>query len=163
MNETVQALPSVYEWQAEQIEKMAKNVAYWVSTTPEDKLSWVPKAEGHETAARSIYDQIHECCQVNRRFANVLRGIENGAWIEQPPYKSSKEAEEDLKASASELAKVIRSLDEEALNRDYPTGGRTMKGSFMISLALDNMSYHGGQINLIQMLLGDGTFRFPDK
>lgn len=154
-------LPNLFEWQAEKIEEAARNLAFWVSATPEDRLSWQPKAEGLETVARTIYDQIHECSQVNRRFANVLRGIENGPWTENPPYFCSSEAESDLKASATELATVVKGLDDDSLDRDYPTGKRSMKGSFMISLALNNMYYHGGQVNLIQMLLGDGEFRFP--
>ncbi|MFI5385655.1 MAG: DinB family protein [Fimbriimonadales bacterium] len=165
MSEAVQertTLPTLYEWQARQIEEAAKNVAFWVSTTPEDKLSWQPKAEGHESKARTIYDQIHECAQVNRRFGNLLRGIENGPWVPDPNYASSVEAQADLKASAAEIAAVIRILDDGALRRDYPTKSGSMTGAFIISLILGNMNYHGGQINQIQLLLGDDEFRFPE-
>src|SRR5258708_151258 len=114
MSEAVQeraALPTLFEWQAQQIEEAAKNVAFWGSTTPEDKLSWEPKVEGQEFKARTIYDQIHECAQVNRRFGNVLKGVENGPWIPEPAYTSSKEAETDLRASAAEFAAAVRTLD----------------------------------------------------
>ena len=154
-------LPTLYEWQAQQIEEAAKIVAFWVSTTPEGKLSWQPKAEGHESKARTIYDQIHECAQLNRRFANVLRGIENGPWVSEPSYAGSKEAEADLKSSAAEFVGVVRNLDSDALSRDYPVQSGSRKGAFFLSLVLNNMYYHGGQINEIQMLLGDGEFHTP--
>lgn len=115
-----------------------------------------------ESEARTIYDQIHECAQVNRRFANLLGGIANGPWVPNASYSSSAEAQADLKASATEAAAVVRSLDAEALTRNYPTGRGEMKGAAILSLILSNMNYHGGQINLIQMLLGDGEFRLPD-
>jgi hypothetical protein len=156
------ALPTIFEWQAGQIEHAAKNVAYWVKTTPEDRLAWQPKAEGEDSKTRSIYDQIHECAQVNRRFATLLSGGENGPWQPEHGYKSSVDAEEDLKASAAELAGAIRKLDAEALSREYTTGMGPMKGSVIMTIGLNNMYYHGGQINQVQLLLGDEEFRFPE-
>src|ERR1044072_1511125 len=153
-------LPTIYEWQAGEIEGAAKAMAHWVSTTPEEKLSWKPKAEGGEGEGRDIYDQVFECAQVNRRFANTLKGVPNGEWVADSTYKSSAEATDDLKASAAELASVVRELDDEALARQYTTGMGPMPGSLCISIALGNMYYHGGQINLIQMMLGDKEFHF---
>lgn len=155
-------LPSVYEWQADCLIDAAKNVAFWVGTTPEDKLAWCPKAEGQDSKTRCIYDQIHECAQVNRRFANLLRGVENGPWAPDHGYGSSAEAQADLKASAAECASVMRDLDEGALTREYKTVRGTMSGKSIITLLLNNMYYHGGQINQIQLLLGDEEFRFPE-
>jgi len=154
--------PTVFEWQAGQIEAAAKNVAFWVSTTPEDRLSWEPKAEGENSKTRSIYDMIHECSQVNRRFANLFMGTPNGDWVPQHAYTSSEQAQNDLIASAHEFAEVVKGLDDGALNREYTTPRGSMKGSFMLSLVVGNLYYHGGQINQIQLLLGDEEFRFPE-
>jgi uncharacterized damage-inducible protein DinB len=156
-----QALPTIFEWQAKAVEDAARNVAFWVSTTPEDKLSWEPKAEGEDSKSRSIYSQIHECTQVNRRFANLLNGGTNGPWDPEPHYANSAEAEADLKASATELAAAIRGLDEEAFAKEYTTGMGQMSCAAILSLTVNNMYYHGGQINQIQLLLGDEEFRFP--
>lgn len=156
-------LPTVYEWHAQQVEAAAKNLAYWMTTTPEDKLSWCPKAEGQPGEGRCIYDQIHECAQVNRRIATLLTGGTPGDWVKDWSYKSSQEAADDLKASASEFASVIRGLDDGALNRVYKTGMGDMTGALCLEIALGNMYYHGGQINLIQLLLGDTEFHFPKE
>ncbi len=155
--------PTVYEWHAKLLEEAAKNLAFWVSTTSEDRLGWQPKAEGEDSKARTIYDQIHECAQVNRRMASLLSGAKPGEWIADPSYGSGKEAQHDLKVSTAELAAVVRRLDDGALERDYPGRNGPVKGSFLLSLSLGNMYYHGGQINQIQLLYGDEEFRFPDK
>jgi hypothetical protein len=155
-------VPTVFEWQADAILDAAKYTAHWVSTTPEERLSWEPVAEGFGHKGRSIYDQIHECSQVNRRFANILSGVENGEWVKEHSYTSSVQAQDDLKASAAELANVVRGLDDGALEREYATGMGAMKGSFIVQLAPTNMYYHGGQINQIQLLLGNTEFTFPE-
>lgn len=155
------ALPTVYEWQASEIENAARVMAHWVSTTAEEKLGWKPRSKEGGGEGRDIYDQVFECSQVNRRIANTLQGIPNGEWIKDSTYTSSAQATEDLKASAAELASVVRGLPDDALTREYTTGMGPMTGGVCISMALGNMYYHGGQINLIQMLLGDTEFHFP--
>jgi hypothetical protein len=155
-------VPTVFEWQADAIIDAAKYTAHWVSTTPEERLSWQPVAEGLEHKGRSIYDQIHECSQVNRRLATVLLGGTPGEWVKEHSYTSSVQAEEDLKASAAEMAEVVRGLDDGALEREYATGMGPMKGAFIVQLAPMNMAYHGGQINQIQLLLGNPDFTFPE-
>ncbi|HVT12142.1 MAG TPA: hypothetical protein VHE55_07730 [Fimbriimonadaceae bacterium] len=155
-------LPNVFEWQADCLMDAAKNVAYWVGTTPEDRLSWRPKAEGEDSKTRCVYDQIHECAQINRRFTNLLNGVENGPWVPNHSYTSSEEAQADLKTSTEQVAAVIRTLDDEALTREYQGMRGTLSGKTIISLLLANMYYHGGQINQIQLLLGDDEFRYPE-
>jgi uncharacterized damage-inducible protein DinB len=156
------ALPTVYEWQAKQIEQAGATLAFWVKTTREDKLAWQPKAEGEDSKTRSIYDQIAECSQVNRRFTQILQGTDPGPWQEAPQYTSSEAAQADIVVSAGDLANVVRQLDDGALDRTYTTARGSMTGAFTIALALNNMFYHGGQINQIQMLYGDTEFRFPE-
>lgn len=156
-------VPTVYEWQANGIEDAAKNLAFWVGTTPEDKLDWEPQFEGQTAKGRTVYDQIHECAQVNRRFTNILKGEINGPWVEDHSYTSSTEAQDDLKASATELAKVVRSLTPEDFNREFTTARGTMSCSKILSISMNNMWYHGGQINQLQTLLGDPEYRYPEE
>jgi hypothetical protein len=155
-------VPTVFEWQAKQIEDAGKILAFWIGTTREDKLGWKPRAEGEESKTRTIYDQIGECAQVNRRFASILQGQDPGPWQEIAEYPNAAAAEEAIRSSAAELAQVIRGLDDGALERQYVTARGSMSGAFAISLALNNMHYHGGQINQTQMLYGDEEFRFPE-
>lgn len=158
-------LPSVYQWQADRIEEGATLLAYWVSTTPIDKLSWQPVAEGESSKTRSVYSQVYECAQVNRRFNALLKGEELGAWQKAPenPYATSEAAQEDLTRSATELAETVRALEPEAFYREYKSTMGSMTCQELLSIALNNMHYHGGQINYIQLLLGDTEFRYPGE
>jgi hypothetical protein len=161
MSDAVVERTTVCGWVAEQFESASKAVGHWVTTTPADKLDWKPKAEGCPGEGRTIYDQIHECAQVNRRFAVILSGGTPGPWEEEAKYTSGEEAAADLQSSASEIAKVIRELGDDMLTREFTTARGSMTGNSMISIALGNMYYHGGQINQIQLMLGDTEFHFP--
>jgi hypothetical protein len=163
MSDAVIERTTVCGWIAQQIEGASKAVGHWVATTPADKLDWKPKAEGQTGEGRTIYDQIHECAQVNRRFGVILTGGTPGDWEPEPKYSSPQEAIEDLSSSATELAAIVRGLDDEVLGREFTTKRGTMTGSEIVSIALGNMNYHGGQINLIQLMLGDEEFHYPGE
>lgn len=80
---------------------------------------------------------------------------------ETHPYHKAEDAMKDLVASAEELATTIEHLDDSALLRTYETGLGPVKGKFLLEMPVNNMYYHGGQLNLIQLLYGDPEFHVP--
>ena len=147
---------------AKQIERIGISMAHFVSTTAPGKLNWRPEFAG-AAELRTVLELVSECVGVNRLVAKVLRGetVETWEWPEVD-YESAEAANQDLIASAQELAEVIRSLSEADLDRNFPhpIAGEVMGANLAIG-PYRNMSYHAGQINLIQMLAGDGEFHAP--
>ena len=54
-------------------------------------------------------------------------------------------------------------MSAEDLHRKFQHPRGLFVGSNLIMMCLRNMAYHAGQINLIQMLSGDGEFHVPPK
>jgi hypothetical protein len=153
---------NVLEYQAEQIVRSAKMVAYWVETTDPTRLAWEPKAEA-ESSTRSILDQLGECIGVNYMMAAALKeegpGSPDGG--DRPAPVDGAQACRELVTSAEALASVVRDLGEDALTKTYTLPWGSMPGSFLVSMPASNMVYHGGQINYVQRLYGDTVFHFP--
>lgn len=150
---------TVMEWQARNIEAVAHVLAHWVETTRPDRLDWCPKTED-ASDTRSVLAQIQECVQANRSMAALLKGQAPGS-PEPAAITSAAEARQQLQASARELAGAVRGLSEADLDRPFETRYGPMPGSRIILLPMQNMIYHGGQINLMQRLYGDLEFRIP--
>jgi hypothetical protein len=151
------------EYMAEQTARMGQIIAHYVATTHPDKLNWQPQMEG-SAPTRSVLEQVGECVVVNRHFAALLRGedvqVPAGGWI-GPDFADSQDAQNQVIASATQLAEVIRALDEEALNRAFQLRRGPTTGKNLMIMAYRNMAYHGGQINLIQLLTGDAEWHMP--
>lgn len=153
---------TVQEFQAEKIEGAAKQLAFWLGAMPEDKQSWVPAIEG-AVGLRTARDQVAECAAANRLFTTILKGEKPTPFHPfeiKSKYASLEEAQQDLIASASECAAVIRGLSDEDLAREYPLRW-PMTGYQVIEFPYRNMTYHGGQLNLLQLLYGDSEFHIP--
>jgi hypothetical protein len=145
---------TVQEFQARKTERIAIAVAHYVATTPADKLDWCP-ATGEESCTRSVLDQASECVVCNRMIACMLGGEQ----FEDPvSITDAGIAQTELRKSAAEVAAAIRALPDEALNRSFTLQMMTLSGEVLIDMPCRNMTYHGGQINLIQLLLGDKEF-----
>src|SRR5262249_25060420 len=145
---------TVQEFQARKTERIAIALSHYVATTPVDKLDWCP-ATGEESCTRSVLDQASECVACNRMIAGLL-----GADLSEDTVKvtDSDSAQSEIRRSAAELAAVIRELPDEALTRCFQMQNMTLSGEVLIDMPYRNMTYHGGQINLIQLLLGDKEF-----
>lgn len=150
---------TVQEFQARKIVRNAHAVAHWLATTPEDRLDWCPST-GPESCTRSAISQIGECISANRRFAAILEGKHPPAPLERYSA-SSEQAQRELIESAEQLAAVVQCLPDEALTQEFPTPRGPVAGEFVIDQPNRNMAYHGGQINMIQLLLGDSEFHVP--
>ena len=154
---------TVQEFQAEKIEGAAKLLAFWLGSMPEDKQSWVPEVAG-ATGLRSAQDMVAECAAANRFFAGLLGGgtpTPFHPFEVKATYGSLEEAQQDLIASATECAGVIRSLTDAQLEQEHALGRWKMTGYQVIEFPYRNMTYHGGQLNLLQLLYGDTEFHIP--
>ena len=63
--------------------------------------------------------------------------------------------------SARELANTVRAMTDDDLTREFPWRRGPVSGAGLIEIPLRNMHYHGGQVNLLQLLYGDTEFRVP--
>lgn len=154
---------TVTQYVARQTVRMAEALAHFLQTTPSDRLTWRPAAEGG-VSTRTALEQTGECVQVNRMMAAVLRGEKiappPGGWPEIA-FADVADAQAQLLASANELASAIEALSEEALEREFQHPRGPMLGSNLILMSYRNMAYHAGQINFIQILSGDAEFHVP--
>lgn len=154
---------TVQSYMADRIAQAGRTLAHFLETTPEERRNWTPVVEG-AAGLRSILDQVSECVHVNRMVAELLAGQEP-QWrnpIEaRRPWTDDADAAELLIGSADALADAVRAMSDEDLERGYATRRGTMPGHLVIELPYRNMHYHGGQINLLQLLYGDTEFRVP--
>lgn len=149
---------TIGQWQARLILKSASFMATFVESTPDDKARWRPSID-EKSQTRSILEQVGECIFANVRFFHILQG-------ETPPsppaewdtFESKEVAIQELTRSAQALADVVEKLDSAALAKEYPTHRGPMPGALAIQFPVRNMTYHMGQINLIQLLYGDTHF-----
>lgn len=152
---------TMFEWHAEMVENAAGTLAFWVDKTRDDKVNWAPEMEG-STSTRSPMQLAAECALVNRSMAAMFRG-EQPASREMPEYDCKEKCGDDLRASAKELGDAIRGLDASMLDRMYETPFGQTPGRMLLQICLGNLQYHGGQVNLIQLLYGDPKFYIPGR
>ncbi|MGI4789633.1 MAG: DinB family protein [Janthinobacterium lividum] len=136
------------EYMAEQTERMGPMLAHFIAATAPDKLRWEPFMEGSDST-RSVLDQVAECVDVNRQFAASLRGdeIPPASGSSSPiEFTDAQDAQDQIIASARELAVSIRGLDDEALERTFQSSRGPRTGRNLIIAAYRNMAYHAGQI-----------------
>jgi hypothetical protein len=151
------------QFQARQIVKASLFMAKFVESTREDKLRWRPSTE-ESSCTRSVLEQVGECIFANIRFRHFLQGETAPA----PPadwdsFTSAADAVSQLRDSADRLAVVIAAMDNESLSKNYTTHRGPMPGALAIQFPLRNMTYHIGQINMIQLLYGDKEFHIDEE
>lgn len=150
---------TVQEFQARKVLRIARTLAHFVATTPADKLDWCACLD-EQSCTRSVLDQINECVACNRYIATLLGGGESPSASCRPIF-DAQTAQEELLLSAEELAAVLRIMPEEALTKPFTMPSMTVTGEVLIDLPTRNMAYHGGQINFLQLLLGDKESHTP--
>ena len=151
---------TMFEWQGMVSENAANNLAFWIEKTTDDKVNWKPEIEG-SVNTRCALELGSECVGVNRMMAAMFRG-ENP---ERKEYKFTDKAEciKELQASGKELGDAIRGMKPADVEKLYETQFGPMPGSLLMQIAIANMQYHGGQVNLIQLLYGDPKFYVPGR
>lgn len=153
-------MTTIFEFQARKIERMAASLAHFVATTSADRLDWCPATEA-ASQTRSILAQVSECVQVNRYTAALLRGEAPEFAHLLLHFSDGEEAQRQLIASGQEFAGAVRALDEGSLTQLYAHWRGPLSGEVLIEAPYRNMAYHAGQVNMIQLLVGDAEFHLP--
>ncbi len=152
---------TVQEFQARKVLRIARTLAHFVAMTPADKLEWRPCLD-EKSCARSVLDQISECVACNRMVAGLLGGGETSRSSSEP-ITDARTAGEEILRSADELAAILQVMPDESLTTQFMMSSTTVIGEVLIDIPTRNMSYHGGQICFIQMLLGDKESHIPPR
>ena len=156
---------TVFEFQARRVERISSAVAHFIGSTPDNRLDWQP--DGIEGATgRSILSMASEIVVVNTLAAKTLSGeaMEPHQPSESMPdlvFADSADAQAKVIASGNALASAIRGLTEADLEREYLHWRGPIRGEIWLEMPYRNMAYHAGQINYIQILLGDSEFHVP--
>jgi uncharacterized damage-inducible protein DinB len=129
---------------------------------PEEKASWKPMGE-----ARSVLNQMQEIAVAGSWFLPLIRDrkvpeFDRHAMREsirlRESYDSVDKCVEAARTSTVELCQAIAEFPDTELEREMQLpfgGGMTMTMADILSMHSWNMIYHLGQINYIQLMLGD--------
>jgi uncharacterized damage-inducible protein DinB len=132
-------------------EMLCKDAA-WI---PDDKKDWNPKEN-----AKSVNQILSECARGNFRIAAAVKGATPGEISDPADFVGLKNHVID---SAKEFCSAIDSLDESGLEKEIMAPwGQPMSLSALIFLPASHMTYHDGQVNYIQLLLGDTKFHWRE-
>jgi uncharacterized damage-inducible protein DinB len=125
-----------------------------VRTIPPEKRSWKPA----ETAT-SAMDILLECAGIQHIVAKVLRDepVDFGADMPSAEDYATLEALEGYaEETTQELRQAIEAVPEADLGNEITMPwGKTATLAEVLLIAGTHNRYHGGQINYIQLLLGD--------
>lgn len=130
-------------------ERLCKDASY----IPEEKLDWRPMEHG-----KSAIQILKECASTNFRIADVVKGLDARDMFE---VSGLEEIKKHLMDSAAEVCAAIDSLCETPDMIQMPWGA-SMSAMEAIMLPAAHMQYHDGQINYIQLLLGDTAFHWAE-
>lgn len=129
---------------------------------PEDKLEWIPLGE-----VRSVLDQMQEIAVSGRYFLPLVKTGEapdfdavarREAVALRGTFDSLDKCIAEARRSVAVLCQAIESVPDDALEREVVVpfgGGVMMTMADVMNGACWNMTYHLGQINQIQLMLGD--------
>ncbi|HLK56794.1 MAG TPA: DinB family protein [Chthonomonadaceae bacterium] len=149
-------MPTVKQLAVKLVRNGADNLERNLKAMPEDKWSWRPNDAG-----RSALHQVVECAGFNHLGAQVLKTHEFPPFDPQAlkqaeaTYDTLDKALGFLHTSTDEFVAAIEALPEADLDAmvTLPWGQRSL--AEVIFLVHNNMVYHLGQINHIQMQYGD--------
>lgn len=151
------------QWQARQIQKAARIYAHFVRSTHHERLRWCPSTE-EVSKCRSVLDMVGECIDANRRFVWIFKS--DMASPRPESFDTSAPVDDALAAlisSADELAEIIAKLSNEDLMKDVVTHRGPLPAAMAMQFPVRNMTYHMGQINMIQLLYGDTDFHINEE
>ena len=129
---------------------------------PADKQDWTPMGE-----ARSVLNQMQELAVAASWFLDIIQDLRvtreperdiDEMMVRAREIKSIEDCVETARKTTSELCRAISTFPEEALDAEVtlPFGaGQTASMADMLYMHAWNLTYHLGQINQIQLMLGD--------
>ncbi|HWD37826.1 MAG TPA: DinB family protein [Fimbriimonas sp.] len=143
-------------------QKALEDVVRSAQALPPDKLDWVPMG-----VARSVLDQMQEIAMGGTWFMPIVRELkmpdhDTHALEEARRRRTENDTLEKCvvaaRQSTSELCEAIETVSDENLEDEIHLpfgGGMTVTLADVLGMHAWNMIYHLGQINQIQLMLGD--------
>jgi uncharacterized damage-inducible protein DinB len=143
-------------------QRAAGDVIRSCDAVPHDKIEWAPGGD-----ARSVLSQMQELAQSGSWFIPIIRDLkvpefDAHAIEESKRLRANNDTLEKCIAatreSTSALCAVIESVPDSVLEQEITLpfgGGMTVTIADVLSMHWWNMTYHLGQINMIQLMLGD--------
>jgi hypothetical protein len=145
-----------------QTQKALDDVSRAAAAVPQDKLQWSPMGE-----ARSVLSQMQEIATSASWFIPMLRDRQVPEFTEHAMVEARRlmltndtleKCIEAARNSTSELCQYIASFPDEHLEDEMTLpfgGGMAATMADILGMHSWNMIYHLGQINQIQLMLGD--------
>lgn len=149
---------TICQYLAEEARGNGRLLSFSIESTKSDP-HWKPSAKG---AGRSMLEQADECAKLNFAVAALLKG-ETPKQVEGPLVSDSKQAPEQVMASANALAEALEGMQDSELDKMVQLPFGTYPARFAAGIANANMIYHWGQVNYIETLDGDAEFRIPPE
>src|ERR1700677_4131434 len=143
-------------------QKALEDIVRSVQAVPEDKIDWSPMG-----ATRSVLNQMQEIAVSGAWFIPLIAEqkvpeFDAHALEESKRLRLSHDTMEKCisaaRTSTSELCTVIELVPDQALETELVLpfgGGMTATVADILGMHLWNLTYHLGQINQIQLMLGD--------
>ncbi len=143
-------------------QKALDDVCRAARSIPEDRADWVPMGE-----ARSVLNQMQEIAVAATWFFNIVQDLkvpkEPDQSIDETMVRARKlltvEACIDMaRTTTAELCKAILAFPDEAMELEVILPfdeGQTVIMADVLFLHSWNLTYHLGQINQLQLMLGD--------
>jgi len=143
-------------------QKALDDVCRAATAVPIEKQDWVPMGE-----ARSVLNQMQEVAVAANWFHDIIQDLRVTREPERDidemmnrarELKTVDECVETARKTTAELCRAISTFPPEALDLEVtlPFGeGQTASMADMLYMHAWNLTYHLGQINQIQLMLGD--------
>lgn len=128
-----------------------------VKAIPADKLEWSPGGK-----ARTVMSIMAECAY----FPDWLNAcIEKGGFADEGGFGKEGESFDELLATlhrkADEFLAQVKGMSTEELAKPVNFPWESTDAAGAVGYYLWNLTYHYGQINYIQLLLGDEEMHMP--
>ena len=159
----VQSCPMRYQDEIDRItQKALDDICRAARSIPADRAEWVPMGE-----ARSLLNQMQEIAVAATWFFNIIQDLkvpkEPDQSIDETMARARKlltveECIDMARVTTAELCKAISTFPDEAMELEVTLPfdeGQTVIMADVLFLHAWNLSYHLGQINQIQLMLGD--------
>ena len=143
-------------------QKALDDVCRAAMAVPADKLDWVPLGE-----ARPVLSQMQEMATAGTWFIPIVRDRKPPEFDEHArreairlrrSYDTLEKCVEAARSSTSELCQEIAAFPDSALEEEMRLpfgGGVVMTMADVLGMHQWNLVYHLGQINQLQLMLGD--------
>ncbi len=140
-------------------QKALEDIVRAALAVPDEKVGWVPLGE-----ARSVLSQMQEVAMGGEWLLPLIRGQQADSDAHAAAEGRRRDTDSLVscisaaRASTMELCAAIEAVPDEELERELHLpfgGGMTVTIADVLGMHYWNLTYHLGQINQIQMMLGD--------